>query len=172
MAKGSPTEGIGGSFRTINKRAYFEKAGHRPHEKQWLFHNSTARFRLPCCGRRFGKSRMAGMDAQPKLLYPNSRMWIVGPTYDLAEKEFRVIWDTMIVRLKFGQDSRVKRAYNKKQGTMYIQFPWGTMLECRSADHPENLVGESLNHVIVSEAAKHKQDTFERYLRAALSDHR
>jgi hypothetical protein len=115
---------------------------------------------------------MAGMDVQPKLMLPKQRQWIVGPTYDLAEKEFRVIWDTMIIDLKFGGDRRVKRAYNKKQGTMYIEFPWQTRLECRSADHPENLVGESLDHVIMSEAAKHKKDTFERYIRAALADRR
>lgn len=170
MATGSPTEGVGGSYKTIDKRKYFDLVGHKPHDKQWLFHNSKARFRLPCCGRRFGKSRMAGMDAQPGLLIPRSRQWIVGPTYDLAEKEFRVIWDTMIVKMKFGTDKRVKRAYNKKQGTMFIEFPWQTRIECRSADHPENLVGDSLDHVIVSEAAKHKKDTFERYLRAALAD--
>lgn len=172
MAKGSPAEGVGGSYKTIDKFKYFAKVGHKPHPKQLLFHNSKARFRLPCCGRRFGKSRMAGMDAQPGLLVPKSRQWIVGPTYDLAEKEFRVIWDTMIVDLQFGGDKRVKRAYNKKQGTMFIEFPWQTRIECRSADHPENLVGESLDHVIMSEAAKHKKDTFERYIRAALADRR
>lgn len=158
--------------KVIDKAAYFEYVGYKPHPKQWLFHNSKARFRVPCCGRRFGKSRMAGMDVQPKLLVPNRRAWIVGPTYDLSEKEFRVIWDIMIVKLRFGQDRRVRKAYNKKQGEMYVEFPWRTRVECRSADHPENLVGESLDHVIVSEAAKHKKDTWERYLRAALSDKR
>jgi hypothetical protein len=115
---------------------------------------------------------MAGMDVQPKLLVPNRRAWIVGPTYDLSEKEFRVVWDNMIVKLKFGQDKRVRKAYNKKQGEMHIEFPWRTRIECRSADHPENLVGEALDHVIMSEAAKHKKDTWERYIRAALSDRR
>lgn len=156
----------------IDKEAYFKYVDYNPHPKQWLFHRSKSRFRVPCCGRRFGKSRMAGMDVQPKLLVPERRVWIVGPTYDLAEKEFRVVWDYMIVKLKFGQDKRIKKAYNKKQGEMRIEFPWRTFLECRSADHPENLVGEALDHVIVSEAAKHKKDTWERYLRAALSDRR
>lgn len=159
-------------MKVIDKVAYFDKVGYKPHPKQWLFHNSTARFRIPCCGRRFGKSRMAGMDVQPKLLTPKTRVWIVGPTYDLAEKEFRVVWDTMIVELALGRNKRIKKAYNKKQGLMHIEFPWGSVLECRSADHPENLVGESLDHVIMSEAAKHKKDTFERYIRAALSDRR
>lgn len=163
---------VGGSYRVIDKAAYFNLVDYKPHPRQWLFHNSKARFRVPCCGRRFGKSRMAGMDVQPKLLVPERRAWIVGPTYDLSEKEFRVIWDTMIVKLQFGKDRRVKKAYNKKQGEMYIEFPWRTRIECRSADHPENLVGESLDHVIMSEAAKHRNDTFERYVRAALSDRR
>lgn len=163
---------VGGSYRTIDKAKYFEQIGYVPHPRQWLFHNSEKRFRLPCCGRRFGKSRMSGADVQPKLLIPKRRAWIVGPTYDLGEKEFRVVWDDMIIGLKLGQDRRVKRAYNKKQGTMFIEFPWQTRLEVRSADHPENLVGESLDHVIMSEAAKHKKDTFERYVRAALADRR
>jgi hypothetical protein len=158
--------------KVVDKAAYFEKVGYKPHPKQWLFHNSRARFRVPCCGRRFGKSRMAGMDVQPLLHVPERRVWIVGPTYDLSEKEFRVVWDTMMVKLKYGQAKGVKKAYNKKQGEMYIEFPWRTRIECRSADHPENLVGESLDHVIMSEAAKHKKDTWERYIRAALSDRR
>jgi hypothetical protein len=163
---------IGGSHKVIDKNKYFELIGHKPHSRQHLFHASKARFRLPCCGRRFGKSKMAGADVQPKLLVPQRRAWIVGPTYDLSEKEFRVVWDDMIIKLKLGQDRRVKRAYNKKQGSMFIEFPWQTRIECRSADHPENLVGESLDHVIMSEAAKHKKDTFERYVRAALADRR
>lgn len=158
--------------RVVDKQAYFRKVGYRPHPKQLLFHNSKARYRIPVCGRRFGKSKMAGTDREPELLVPKRREWIVGPTYDLAEKEFRVIWEDMIVNLGLGRDKRIKKAYNKKQGVMFIEFPWQTRLECRSAEHPDNLVGDSLDHVIMSEAAKHKKETFERYIRAALSDRR
>ena len=38
------------------KTAYFSKIGYKPHEKQELFHDSRARFRLANCGRRFGKA--------------------------------------------------------------------------------------------------------------------
>jgi hypothetical protein len=99
-------------------------------------------------------------------------IWIVGPTYDLAEKEFRVIWNDLIVNQKLGRDKRVRRAYSKRAGDMHIQFPWGTRVECRSAEHPEYLVGEALDHVIMSEAAKHKRETWERYIRPALADRR
>jgi hypothetical protein len=157
---------------TAAKKAFWAKVGYEPHGKQWLFHNSQARFRVACCGRRFGKSTMSAMEEAPGMMLPDKRGWIVGPTYDLAEKEFRVIWNTYILKLGFGRNKRVKKAYNKKQGDMYIEFPWQTRIECRSADHPENLVGEALDWVIMSEAAKHKNDTWERYVQPALTDKR
>jgi hypothetical protein len=156
--------------KAVDQAAYFEHIGYKPHPKQQLFHSSRARFRVPVCGRRFGKSVMGARDEEPRLLIPGRRVWAVGPTYDLAEKEFRVIWDDMIIKLKFARDKRIKKAYNKRSGDMYIEFPWRTRIECRSADHPENLVGEKLDHVIMSEAAKHKKDTWERYIRPALAD--
>lgn len=159
--------------RVVDKKAYFDKIGYVPHSPgQWSFHTSNARFKVPVCGRRYGKSTMAGKDVQPKLLIPNQKWWIVGPTYDLGEKEFRVIWDDMIRKLRLGQDKRVKKAYNKKQGDMRIEFPWNTSIEVRSADHADSLVGEGLHGVIMSEAAKHKRETWERYIRAALADFR
>src|SRR5690606_10440315 len=124
------------------------------------------------CGRRFGKSTMASRDLEPELFLPDRRFWIVGPNYDLGEKEFRVIWNDLIVGQALGRDKRVKKAYNKKQGDMYIEFPWRTRLEVRSAQHPDTLVGDALHGVIMSEAAKHRSDTWERYVRAALGDYR
>jgi len=116
---------------------------------------------------------MAARDVTPKhIMRPNQMIWIVGPTYDLAEKEFRVIWNDLIVGQRLGRDKRVKKSYAKRSGDMYIQLPWGTRVECRSAEHPEYLVGEALDHVIMSEAAKHKRETWERYVRPALADRR
>jgi hypothetical protein len=115
---------------------------------------------------------MAGRDLGADLFQPKRRFWIVGPTYDLAEKEFRVVWDDLIIGQKLGLDKRVKKAYSKRSGEMWIEFPWQTRVECRSADHPENLVGEKLHGAIMSEAAKHRKDTWERFIRPALADAR
>ena len=157
---------------SVLKRAFFQKIGYDPHPKQWLYHDSPARFRLPNCGRRFGKSTMAGRDLEPMLFQKDKLIWIVGPTYDLGEKEFRVVWNDLIVGQQLGKNKAIKRAYGKRAGNMYIEFPWGTRVEVRSADHPENLVGDALDHVIMSEAAKHKEDTWQRFIRPALSDKR
>lgn len=156
----------------IDKNAFFKRIGYEPHPQQLLYHNSRARFRLPNCGRRFGKSTMAARDLEPRLFLPDKLFWIVAPTYDLGEKEFRVVWHDLIVKQQLGRDKTIKRAYNKKQGNMFIQFPWNTRVEVRSADHPENLVGDALDWVIMSEAAKHNPDTWERFIRPALADRR
>lgn len=156
----------------IDMAAFFHGIGYEPHQPQWEFHRSMARFKVAVCGRRFGKSTMAARDLEPRLFLPNKRYWIVAPTYDLGEKEFRVVWNDLIVGKGLGKNKKVKKAYNKKQGNMFIEFPWGTLLEVRSADHPENLVGEALDGVIMSEAAKQKVETWERMIRPALSDKR
>jgi len=159
--------------KVFDRATFYRNVDYAPHREQLLYHNSKARYRIPVCGRRFGKSTMAGHDLEPKLFLRGQHMyWIVGPTYDLAEKEFRVIWDSLIIKMQLGREKKVKKAYNKKQGNMFIDLPWGTRLECRSADHPENLVGEALDWVILSEAAKHKVETWERFIQPALSDKR
>lgn len=120
---------------------------------------------------------MAGVDECCNLIMPRDKgakylSWIVGPTYDLGEKEFRVIWDTLIVKKRLGLDKRVKKMYHKPSGQMWIEFPWNTKVEVRSATNPDTLVGESLDKVIMSEAAKHTQETWARMIRPALSDKR
>ncbi len=157
----------------IFKRAYFKSLGYEPHPGQLLYHNSNARFRMANCGRRFGKTKMAATDLEPKLLQKDKRFWIVGPTYELAEKEFRVIWQDMIVKLKLGDNPMVHKNYNKRQGDMFIHFKdRNTILEVKSAKDPDSLVGEALDGLILSEAAKHSKETWDRYLRATLSDRR
>lgn len=156
----------------MDAQILFDKINYKPHRGQAEFHNSPARFRMACCGRRYGKSTMAARDLEPHLFLPDKQFWIVGPTYDLGEKEFRVIWNDLMVGLGLGRDKRIRKAFNKRSGVMYIEMPWRTRLEVRSADHPENLVGESLDGVIMAEAAKHRHDTWERFIRPALADKR
>lgn len=115
---------------------------------------------------------MAAHEEEPKLFIPKHFCWIVGPTYDLGEKEFRPIWDDLIIKLQLGRNKKVKKAYNKRTGEMWIEMPWGARIEVRSAAHPETLVGEGLDHAIMSEAAKHHLETWERFIRPSLSDRR
>jgi len=154
----------------ISNDALFRKLGYTPHPKQLIAHNSNARFRALCCGRRFGKSKWAGRELTKKMFVKDSLNWIVGPDYSLGEKEFRVVWDdfTKLNLMKY-----CSKSYNVQQGNMRIHFKdMNSLIEVKSAERPQSLVGEGLDHVCMSEAAKHKMSTWQMYIEPALADKR
>lgn len=161
----------------VDKEALFEILGYLPRKEQWSIHNSDSRFIIPCCGRRFGKSLSAGMEMTTYMIDPTTSTaderdyyWIVGPTYKLGEKEFRVVLRNLVQKLRV---PRIKFSNNVKQGDMRIEMPNnGPILEVVSADRPDSLVGEGLNGVIMSEGALHKASTWEMFIEPALSDKR
>lgn len=103
-----------------------------------------------------------------KMFVPDSINWIVGPTYTLAEKEFRVTLNDL---KKLGLLPNLKWAFNVEQGRMRIFWPQlNSLCEAKSATKPDSLVGEGVDHIIMSEAAKHNRSTWEMYLRPALAD--
>jgi hypothetical protein len=156
--------------RRIDKDVFFEKVGYSPHDLQWPYHNSSARFRIPCCGRRFGKTQMVGHDLAADMFIPDTYNWIVGTTYKTGEKEFRVVYNDLVRKLGMHKIKGFKKSYNVKQGDMRIEMPWNTILEVVSADHPDSLVGEGLDRVVLSEAALHTRQIWDQYIEPALSD--
>lgn len=161
----------GGSIEKLSfdKLALFSAVGYIPHPGgQEEFHNSLARFRVPICGWRWGKSIAAAMEVLHLLIQPNRNIWIVGPTYDLGEKEFRYVYDFYKNKLKlpFAQGS----TYRPAQGKMRINTPLNSFCEVKSAQFPDSLEGESLDLAVMSEAAKHRQSTWEWHIRARLTD--
>ena len=155
----------------ISREALFERLDYKPHsDEQWAIHRSTARYRTPCCGRRWGKSTWAGREMTLKMFVPESVNWIVGPDYGLGEKEFRIVYYDF---RKLGLLKYCNKSYNVKQGNMRIHFKeFNSLLEVKSAERPDSLVGEGLDHVIMSEAAKHKMSTWQMYVQPALTDKR
>ena len=158
---------------TANSKLW-KAIGYKPHDKQLEFHTSNARFKVPVCGRRFGKSRMAAAEIEPYLLgVEPTRGWIVGPEYKTGEKEFRYLWQDVILTMKLKQLGLVKRAaYNMRTGEMYIEMANGSRVDVMSAEHADGLVGEGLHWLIVSEAAKQSPQIWEKYLRPALADYK
>lgn len=156
------------------KLSLFKEIGYTPHSREQLeCHISPSRFKIPCCGRRWGKTAFSGNEMTTALLdveKPESIYWIVGPNYSLGEKEFRVVYNNLVRKLHLG--NKIKKTYNVKQGDMKIEMPWGTILEVKSADRKDGLIGEGLDGVIMAEAATHDVDTWQMYVEPALSDKR
>ena len=147
------------------KYEFFKKIGYKPHDGQNKFHRATARFRIIAGGTRWGKSMAAGYDVCPRLLLPNNQGWIVGPTYRLGEKEFRYIWQALIIDLKL---PTVRANNNLNIGDMYIEFPWGSWVRVMSSEKPANLLGEELDWLILAEGSQIKEQVYTRYLRGRL----
>lgn len=99
------------------------------------------------------------------MVIPGSYVWIVGPTMDLAEKEFRVAWKIIVDQNQIP----VKR---KSERELFIQCENGSFVECRSEENPDQLIGEGLDLVVLAEAARLKLRTFDQYIRPALADRR
>ncbi len=152
--------------RIIDKWKVFERIGYKPcHPEVMRFHNSTARIKVCSAPRRSTKSYAAAKDALSTVLTPNTRTWIVGPNYGLAEKEFRYIHEDLVLkRAKLGLPKPKQCFSNSRSGSLYIRFPWGSVVEGKSADNPESLLGDAVDLVIYSEAAQLPRHIRERYV--------
>lgn len=161
--------------RVFRKDVWFRETGYTPHEGQRKVHYNASRHRVLCNGRRWGKTLVGGKECETAGFIKNFlgeplRGWIIGPNYLDCEKEFRVVYDTY-KKLGIDQISR-KFLRNVENGNMAIKTNWGFDLECRSAAHPESLVGEGLDFVLCVEAGRLTRKMFTEYVRPALSDKR
>lgn len=161
--------------KVFRKDKWFEQTGYVPHPGQRAVHYDNTRHRVLSNGRRWGKSMFGGKEIEGLAFLRNwrgepMRGWIIGPEYTDAEKEFRIIYNTFKA---LGIDTiSSKFLSNVENGNMHIATNWGFDLQCRSARHPESLVGEGLDFVLLSEAGRHRRRTFTEYVRPALSDKR
>lgn len=161
--------------KVFRKDAYFEKTDYHPHDGQKLVHYDPTRHRALSNGRRWGKTLLGGKEAETMAFVKNflnqpMQGWIIGPEYPDCEKEFRVIYNTF---KKLGIDQvSTKFLNNVESGSMRIHTRWGFDIQCRSARHPDSLVGEGLDFVLIVEAGRHHRRTFTEYVRPALSDKR
>jgi hypothetical protein len=149
--------------KCMNNVKVFDSLKYKPHKSQSIIHNSTARFRYLCCGRRWGKTLLASKELFLASVKPEQRFWVVAPTYGLTEKVFREIYKDF----QYYYPHWVERA---SESDMRIKLKNNTIIECKSADNPDSLLGEGIDGMIVDEAARVKDDIWQTYLRATLSD--
>ncbi len=147
----------------LDKFSYFKLCGYSPHPGQLKVHAASARFRVVVAGRRWGKSLLAAKEIEPVLMLPGRRVWVVAPTYDLANKVFREVWDSLIVKRQLPTSRR-------SEVELSLRFLWGASLEGKSAENPDSLVGEGLDLLVIDESAKMSPRVWERYLRPTLTD--
>ncbi len=149
------------------KQKLFEKLDWHPWPTQREGHERTERFKSIFAGARYGKSRWAAMEVLPDILKEGSRGWIVAPTYSLASKEFAYIHEMLCMKLGFKPKKELNVRYTTP-GPQMLLFPWGSEVLTKSEDNPDSLLGEELDWLILSEASRLKEETYDMYLRARL----
>lgn len=161
--------------KVFDKSKYFEATGYTPHEAQVDVQYDRHRHRALANGRRWGKTFLGAKECEATAYVKNrlgepQRGWIVGPQYQDCEKEFRIIFNSL--RALGVDDISSRFTNNAENGNMHIATNWGWDLQCKSAAHPESLVGEGLDFVLLVEAGRLRRTVFSQYIRPALSDKR
>ena len=82
------------------------------------------------------------MEAVYTITQKNKRVWVVAPTYELANKVFREVYKKLIIEMGW----KPKRYSEREQ---YLEFEWGSSIQGKSAQKPETLLGES-NSLVMS----------------------
>ena len=161
------------------KKQWFDFIDYKPHPGQEKLHFPPngdynqenldgVRFTVACCGRRFGKSHATAKELETYLTQPNKIVWVVGPSYNISEKIFRIIYHDMVVKAGYKPSK-----YSAKD--QVLEFDWDqgkSGVYGKSCEHPSSMIGEGVDIMAIDEAAKIKNLSriFEMYLRPCLSD--
>lgn len=132
------------------------------HPKQAEIAFSPKRFRVVCCGRRFGKTRLAVLLALDEALRGGAVMWIA-PSFDKAMIGWRLFEELGIP---------LAGLMSVRRGERRITTASGGWISINSADSEGGLRGEGLSLVVVDEAAyiRDLKSIWETELRPALTD--
>src|SRR5690606_37736870 len=127
-----------------------------PKQREVLEH--PARFKVLCCGRRWGKSRAAAyIIIISALARPDQTFFLVSPNYP----QTKIIWRML---KKYLPKESVKRIM---EGELYIELKNGSMILAKSGDNPPELRGEGLDGVVIDEAAFVKPEVWNEAIRPA-----
>ncbi|MCC7014859.1 MAG: hypothetical protein IT454_20015 [Planctomycetes bacterium] len=155
----------------INRAAFFRDIGYKPHPGQRAVHASKKRYRVVACGSRWGKSVCAAMETLASAFEPRecAMIWVVAPTYDLADRIYRQIELKVLERLPH-------RLIAKKEAERRIllrNLAGGVSeIRAKSADNPDSLLGEGLDFLVVDEASRLRPRIWNSFLSQRLMDKR
>lgn len=126
-----------------------------------VFQDKT-RFKVIVAGRRCGKSRLSAVALLVEGLRcpKGSAVMYVAPTQGQARQ---IIWDLL---MDLGRDVIASSHVNN----MDITLINGAKIYVRGSDRPDTLRGVSLTFLVLDEVADIKAETWEKVLRASLSD--
>ncbi|MEN6581791.1 MAG: terminase family protein [Armatimonadota bacterium] len=140
--------------------------GWEPHETQKLWLENGAKTKVAACGRRWGKTESAAVDAAAMaILQPGCVQIIVSPTYDQSRLIFSSV-ENLIMQ------SPATRNLAKVVKTPYPRLTiGGSVIMARTVDEDgRNLRGHNADRVIVDEAAYVRDSVVQEVIAPMLAD--
>jgi hypothetical protein len=110
----------------------------QPHINQQAILDSSSRFRVVMCGRRFGKSELSQIEIITSALHGNNVAYIT-PTYALAKTFF----DQLSKAVPF----------ESNRSDLAIQFPNGGKVQFFTGERLDNMRGRKFHLVVIDEAS-------------------
>ena len=123
--------------------------------------NSTARFRVAICGRRFGKTFLSIRELARFARHPNRTIFYVGPTRSQSKS---IVWEQLKDRL-----GRLKWIKRVNESELTITLINNTTIELKSGDVPDRMRGRSCDFIVFDEVADIDESAWT-VVRPALAD--
>lgn len=131
------------------------------HPGQTDIWKDPARFKVVCCGRRWGKTHLGVLLCVFHALH-GKRAWWVAPTYPVASIGWRLLkWLSLGIP-----------GIEVKEVDRIIYYPGGGVVQVKSGDNPDSLRGEGLDVVVFDEAADIKPEAWFEAIRPTLAERR
>ncbi len=145
-------------MKILSDKKIQEKIQWKPHKKQEIILGCNQDEIVISAGRGFGKSQLCAYLCLKELLKNDKQILIVAPTYDLTKRVLEEIEKKIAIGFPSLSNGIVYRPHPS------IKTPWGSKLECGSADAPTGILGKRFDLVIIDEAAKISRKVWETYI--------
>jgi len=135
----------------------------KPHPAQQAVLNSSARFRVMMCGRRFGKSLIAQAISLKEAGENKKLIAYITPTYQLA----KVFFDSIVSKLPSGQ-------YESNKSDLLLVLPGGGSIRFFTGERLDAMRGLKFHLVIIDEASyiPNLEDGWNNSIRPTLTDYK
>ncbi len=144
---------------------------YHPHPGQAAFHQLGTRFAVVLAGTRAGKTYAAAREFVRRVYFDRARKsgplhyWCVAPTYGIGKTQLRELFATL-----GGETGELVASWAKTERE--LRLIGEVLIEFKTAERPESLVGVGLDGLWIDEAARLKSEAWLGGLRMRLSDRR
>lgn len=141
----------------IDEQALRKLIGFIPNPNHEKIMDCKAREIVLVAGRGFGKSFLAAYRAFRKFLEDGQKIAVVAPSYGLADKVFENLFRFRALGFKN------LKVQNKPFKRLWADS-WGSEIVAKSAEAPQEILGERYDLVVVDEAAQIPRNIFQQYI--------